>query len=158
MLDVSVSDHTLALWGAITGTVGSIGGGVALFNLLRERPRLELLLYTQMLGSKRELVMTAVNHGRRPAIILSAGIASGVHGISVGRLRRKRPHMTAEMGQPAPGVLPITLAPFEALRWSYTYDAKDPPPPDSIAFVQDSDGRFVWPTLRRAKPSRVPRP
>ena len=51
------------------------GGAVALLNVFRERPRLRLLVYTQMLGQERELVVTVVNHGRRPAVILEAGIA-----------------------------------------------------------------------------------
>ena len=74
MLDVSMSDHTLAVWGAVTGTVGRLGGGIALFNQLRERPRLRLLVYTQMRGAERELVMTVVNHGRRPAVICRLGL------------------------------------------------------------------------------------
>ena len=42
--------ETLAAWGAITGTIGCLSGGIALYNLLRERPRLRVLTERHMRG------------------------------------------------------------------------------------------------------------
>jgi len=146
VLDLSLTDVTAA-WGAITGSVW-------LFDRLRDRPRLELLSYNQIRGHDREIVMTVVNKGRRPAVVMNAGLAIGVHLVSVGRFRRRRPHITQERGQPEPGVLPVTLAPWDSLRWSFKYNSRESLPP-FIPFVQDDDGRYTWASKRVPKPSRA---
>jgi hypothetical protein len=154
MPDVSLSVETLAIWGALFGTIGSLSGAIALVNFLRDRPHLRLLTMVQMLGHDREFVMTVVNEGRRPAVLLEAGLAIQVDRVSAGTFRRKRSSVGAELGQPEPGVLPVTLGPFAALQWSFKYDARRPPHGDSIAFVRDSDGRYTWASQHRAKPDR----
>jgi hypothetical protein len=107
-----------------------------------------------ILGHEHELELTAINQGRRPALLVDAGIAIGVEAVSIGRFRRKRPRLEGMWGSPEPGVLPKTLAPWQAMRWTVKYAHKHPPSPVSIAFVQDSDGRYVWESQVVAKPSR----
>jgi hypothetical protein len=145
MPEVTLTD-ALAVWGGITGSV-------ALFNTLRERPRLVLFTNLNYFGSERELECTTINEGRRPAVIIDAGIAVGVEAVRVGRFRRLRPRIEAMYGAPEAGVLPKTLAPWEAMRWSVKLTRQRPMSPESIAFVQDQDGRYVWASRRVAKPS-----
>jgi hypothetical protein len=69
-------------------------------------------------GHEHELDLTAINQGRRPIVIVDAGIALGVEAVSIGRFRRARPRIDAMCGSPERGVLPKTLAPWEAMRWT----------------------------------------
>jgi hypothetical protein len=85
---------------------------------------------------------------------VDAGIALGVEAVSIGRFRRKRPRIEAMFGSPERGVMPKTLAPWEAMRWTVKYAHDRQPPPHAIPFVQDSDGRYVWASRVVAKPSR----
>jgi hypothetical protein len=64
-------------------TLMVMNNGLALTGRLRERPRLELLGYTKMIGHQHELALTVVKRGRRAAVVMHAGVALDVEAIRV---------------------------------------------------------------------------
>jgi len=79
--DLTLTD-ALAIWGAITGSV-------VLVDRLREPPSLVLRSNRTIYGHEHKLDMTAINQGRRPVVIMDAGIALRVEaarGRATGRL------------------------------------------------------------------------
>ena len=72
--------ETLAIWGAVTGTIGGLGGLAALVNLLRDRQKVAVTCVPVDYFEDDEstcmlLEFTVVNVGRRPVTVMSAGVA-----------------------------------------------------------------------------------
>jgi hypothetical protein len=63
--DLTLTD-ALAIWGAITGSVGATTGTVALVDRLRERPSLVLMSNVTIFGHEHELELTAINRAGGP--------------------------------------------------------------------------------------------
>jgi hypothetical protein len=86
--------------------------------------------------------MTVVNHGRRPTVVLEAGIATGVHQVPLGNMRRRVPHIGAEMGNRRLESFRDAGA-MAGLAMDLQRQGCEAPPADALPFVRDSHGRYL---------------
>jgi len=100
--------YTLALWGAVTGTLST---AVLLANLVLDRSRLVVRSHLVMDGWKHKLEIRVIARGRRPMTVLEVGLA--VEGREEGRWRKRIvPQMTRYPSQKTP----TTLGPWGVLQ------------------------------------------
>jgi hypothetical protein len=94
--------EVLAVWGAVTGTLGAT---IGLFTFLRDRPKLEVL--AEELTD--EVSLQVVNNGRRPVAVIGLGVTMHPIGARewLRRLVRRGSHIeiTRDFGDNKPIVL-----------------------------------------------------
>lgn len=138
----------IALWGAVTGSIATGGGIIA---LLRDRPQIAA---HQEIDSRKagddsyaKMVLHVVNNGRQPATVFQAGFATRTRKEGRWPRRDQVVSMLTEVDGPelpkrlAPGEL-VTLT-FDLIRPNYAFVTDDPPQ----GFAWDTRGK-----LTEAKP------
>lgn len=145
----SVADDAtfwIALWGAITGTVATAGGVVA---LLRDRPQLaahqEIEYSAAAQNSYAKMTLHVVNNGRQPVTVFQAGFSTQweLEGRWPRRRRVSRSRITAVEGPKGPLRLgpgePMTIT-LDLIRPNYAYLPDEPPQ----GFATDTRKRWTW--------------
>jgi hypothetical protein len=141
------STHALALWGAVTGTIGCLGGLVALLNFLRDRPGLRVTAHQVYRGiiddrEHRELVFEVVNNGRRPISITQGGIALNIE--RTGSWPFRREFIDSMYGAPQDHEVPARLDAWGSAKWIYRMGDLEDSPNLWNVFVLDSKRRYTW--------------
>jgi hypothetical protein len=132
----------LALWGAVTGTVGTI---VALLNFLRDRPNLHLGLTTRMeRGYTPEIIAEVKNRGRQPTTIMDVELVSeGRVEIQKGGVTIATGLFTLGLADEEPRVVKpgeVARFPVSLSRWPGPVHADEP----LRLHVVDSHERETW--------------
>ena len=136
----------IAIWGALTGTVATLGG---LVSLLRDRPKLEASQQIDVVHAGKDstarLVLHVVNNGRQPVSMFTAGFAMRTERQGPWPRRRLVPlSINAEAEGPD---VPMRLAPGEAI--TITLDLIGPKRiymPDCVpqGFAADTHQNVAW--------------
>jgi hypothetical protein len=135
----------IAAWGAVTGTIATTGGILA---LLRDRPKLEASQRIDVTpageGFTARLVLHVVNNGRQPVALFEAGFSSKWK--TEGRWPRRHRVPTSRITLADGPELPVRLDPGEPVtitldlvRPRYTYLLDDAP----NGFAMDTQGNLA---------------
>lgn len=138
--------ETLAIWGAVTGTVGTLSVVVAVLTYLRDRPKVEVVAQARERGEhnfcEAYIQMRATNHGRQPVTLVEAGHATGV--LPTGRWPRKREIPLQQGLIPVFPQLPALLSPGQTIDLSAPFLHEGSVRP----YVVDGRHRVLWATAQ----------
>jgi len=161
----------LAIWGAATGTIGSI---VAVANLRRDRPKVRVACQIEDRSYKYSrppsLVVRVTNVGKQPTVVSEINLATTWNTTGWGPWLRRNPGAgimlpwSREDDELARNVAPIenwdirprtkTLGPGEVLTVIKALDP-DNPLGDVRAYAADALGRVTWGPLISADAQRM---
>jgi len=136
----------LAIWGAVTGTIGTLSVLVAVLTYRRDRPKVEVVAqakerYEQNVW-EAYIEMIATNHGRQPLTLVNAGHPTGV--LATGRWPREREIPLQQGLIPVFPQLPALLSPGQTIDLSAPFLHEGAVRP----YVVDAKGRVLWATAQ----------
>jgi hypothetical protein len=138
--------QTLAIWGAVTGTIGTLSAVVAVLTYRRDRPKVEVVARAREHGEQNfveaYIDMRATNHGRQPVTLVEAGHATGV--LPMGRWPRKREIPLRQGLVPVFPQLPALLTPGQSIDLSAPFLHEGSVRP----YVVDASNRVLWATAQ----------